>query len=389
MVKSLPQSKAPITDIHRFWEQTGNFYARGMGNDNITDPFIGLGVMPAGSALFRDMTQIRFQHPEWISQNCTACGKCYTICPDTAIPGLVSEVDQILDTAVKRVRRQGGSTELLPKAVRQLGASFRKLLQQANESDPVMELLEEAIETTIAGSDADKKALTEEFEAFREALDGMDFALTRPYYTLPEKQRPGDGGLLSITVNPTTCKGCMECVEVCEDDALRVVTQTAESVKRLRKGWDFWLDLPTTPAKYSRVENLEEGIGALETILLDKANYLAFTSGDGACLGCSEKTAVHLFTATVEALMQPRVRKHVEKLTSLIADLERRVQLKLVEDLDISDPAKVERLMRSAGKRDMTLAGLAGGLGVGGGQPIDQEWIRRTTQLIARLKDLK
>ena len=32
------------TDIHRFWEQTGSFYARGKGNDNLTDPFIGLGV---------------------------------------------------------------------------------------------------------------------------------------------------------------------------------------------------------------------------------------------------------------------------------------------------------------------------------------------------------
>ncbi len=56
MVKSLPQSAAPATDIHRFWEQTGNFYARGMGNDNLTDPFIGLGVMPAVTSLFRDMT---------------------------------------------------------------------------------------------------------------------------------------------------------------------------------------------------------------------------------------------------------------------------------------------------------------------------------------------
>ena len=53
MVKPLPQSQAPMTDIHRFWEQTGNFYARGMGNDNLTDPFIGLGVMPACTALSR------------------------------------------------------------------------------------------------------------------------------------------------------------------------------------------------------------------------------------------------------------------------------------------------------------------------------------------------
>ena len=51
-------------DIHRFWVQTGSFYARGMGTDSITDPFIGLGVMPAVTAVFRDMTGIRFNHPE-------------------------------------------------------------------------------------------------------------------------------------------------------------------------------------------------------------------------------------------------------------------------------------------------------------------------------------
>ncbi|MEZ4930748.1 MAG: hypothetical protein R2788_01295 [Saprospiraceae bacterium] len=42
-----------LSDIHRFWEQTGNFYAR-MGNDNITvSVCIGLSVMPAVSSLFR------------------------------------------------------------------------------------------------------------------------------------------------------------------------------------------------------------------------------------------------------------------------------------------------------------------------------------------------
>jgi pyruvate-ferredoxin/flavodoxin oxidoreductase len=47
LLKSCRRARRRSTDIHRFWEQTGNFYARGMGNDNITDPFIGLGTMPA------------------------------------------------------------------------------------------------------------------------------------------------------------------------------------------------------------------------------------------------------------------------------------------------------------------------------------------------------
>jgi pyruvate-ferredoxin/flavodoxin oxidoreductase len=393
MLEALPTSEAPITDVHRFWEQTGSFYARGMGNDNLSDPFIGLGVMPACSALFRDMTQIRFEHPEWDPEKCTACGKCYTVCPDTAIPGLVSEVGPILDTVVRRLRAEGRRLEHLPKAVRQLENHLRSLFAQAAESDPVAGLLEEGIEKTLAASGLEGEsaaALREELDLLREELDLFPLALSRPYYTLPEKEQPGSGGLLSITVNPYSCKGCMECVAVCDDDALRPVTQTDDSVKTLRDRWDLWLDLPSTPARYIRVDDLEEGIGALETILLDKEAYLAFTSGDGACLGCSEKTAIHLFIATVEALMQPRVAKHLERLETLIARLERHVQLQLVGELDVGDPEEVSRIVNDFREGDLTLSDLAGRMESDhGSEPIDPEWLERTSRLLAKLKDLR
>jgi pyruvate-ferredoxin/flavodoxin oxidoreductase len=393
MIKTLPQSKSPATDIHRFWEQTGNFYSRGMGNDNLTDPFIGLGVMPASSALFRDMTGIRFQHPEWIAENCTACAKCYTVCPDTAIPGLVNEVSQVLDTTVKRLRARGEKIEHLPRAVRLMERHLRKLLNQAGETDPVKGLIEEAIDTTITASnldEAEKKQLESEFKCFREELGGFQFALSRPYYTLPEKDRVGDGGLLSITVNPYTCKGCMECVEVCDDDALRPIQQTTETVEKLRSDWNFWLDLPTTPDKYSRIDNLEEGIGALESLLLDKTNYLAFSSGDGACLGCAEKTVMHLFTATVEALMQPRIAKHMDHLDGLIDKLQEHLRLKLVEGIDLDSPGTLAQLVGEIGDRDVTLASIAERIeNEAQGRPIDQDWLRRMTGLLAKLKQLK
>ena len=94
MLKRCPESDAlpPVADIHRFWEQTGDFYVTGKGNDNLLDPFIGAALMPAATGIFRDMTGIRFEHPEWMPQNCTACGKCYTVCPDSAMPGLVNRL---------------------------------------------------------------------------------------------------------------------------------------------------------------------------------------------------------------------------------------------------------------------------------------------------------
>ena len=395
MVKPLPQSKAPATDIHRFWEQTGSFYARGMGNDNLTDPFIGLGIMPPSSALFRDMTGIRFEHPEWIAENCTACGACYTACPDTALPGLVNEVGQVLDTVVNRLRRNGGGKDVkhLPKAAKMMERQLHALFKSAKETDSVAVLLDRAIAQTVADSDlrgSDKEQLRKELDSFKEELNGFKLALTRPHYTLPEKDQPGSGGLLSITVNPYTCKGCMECVEVCNDDALRPMRQTTDSVMELRKNWDLWTDLPNTPAKYIRVDDLEEGIGALETILLDKTNYLPFTSGDGACLGCSEKTAIHIFVATVEALIRPRIAKHLAHITDLIERLKRHIQLKLSREINVSDPDIVAKIVEDIGDKDLTLAGIAGRIeSLRGSEPIDPEWLRHVTGLVAKLENLK
>jgi pyruvate-ferredoxin/flavodoxin oxidoreductase len=395
MMMSLPKSQAPMTDIHRFWEQTGSFYARGMGNDNLADPFIGLGIMPPSSALFRDMTGIRFEHPEWLPENCTACGNCYTVCPDTAIPGLVNEVGQVLDTVVNRVRKRGGSAEMkhLPKAAKAMERNLHALFKDAQLTDSVAVMIDKAIDQTLVQSELqgnDKDALRKELACFKEELNGFQFALTRPHYTLPEQDEPGSGGLLSITVNPYTCKGCMECVEVCNDDALRPMKQTEESVQKLRDSWDLWLDLPNTPKKYIRVDDLEEGIGTLESILLDKTSYLPFTSGDGACLGCSEKTAIHLFIATVESLMQPRIAKHLSHITELIDRLKKHIQLRLTQDIDVGDPKVMARIIQEIGDRDVTLAAIAERLEtMSGSQPIDQSWLRRMSELVASLETLR
>jgi pyruvate-ferredoxin/flavodoxin oxidoreductase len=390
MLKNTPKSKSNLSDIHRFWEQTGNFYLRGMGSDNLTDPFIGLSVMPAASSLFRDMTSIRFEHPEWIPNNCTACADCYTVCPDTAIPGLVSDLSDVLETVVNRVKKTHGKVEYLPKATRQMESKIRALFNEAGDSGAtVNHLIQDAIDAYISEND-DGNGLAQEMEWFREELGDFQFALTRPYYDIHEKDQPGSGGLFSITINPTTCKGCMECVEVCDDDALRPVMQTEDSIARLRKEWDFWTDLPNTPEKYNRVDDLEEKIGPLETILLNKDAYLNFASGDGACLGCSEKSVIHLFVATVESLMQPRIRKHVAYLNELIDKLEKHTQSKLFETVNISDAETMSKIVSEMGSSDLTMSALAGKLeSLKESEPIDQEWLRNVTQLVAKLKNLK
>ncbi|PPQ37869.1 2-oxoacid:acceptor oxidoreductase family protein [Rhodoblastus acidophilus] len=392
MLKGCPSSDkslSPVADLHRFWEQTGHFYATGKGNDNLLDPFIGASLIPAASGMFRDMTGIRFEHPEWVAENCTACGKCYTVCPDSAIPGLVNSVSEVFNAALARVERAGTPTKLLRRALRGAEKKLRGLVGP-NDGVAVRPLIDKAFEATVAEApEAERAALAAEFDLLKAEIGTFAFSATKPYWSSKEK-KGGGGGLFSITVNPLTCKACALCVDVCDDNALKMVTQTDDSVAALRRDWSFWLDLPTTGKEYSRIEDLDEKIGALDTLLLDKTNYNAMTCGDGACLGCGEKTAIHLFTSTVSALMQPRVKAFIGKLDGLIQKLEQHVRLSLAKAVDLSDASAVARAVDSSAPHDLTLSSLASKLNDGKpSQPLDPNWVKRCAQLLEALKDLR
>lgn len=391
MLKQLPEGNGGQSDVHRFWEQTGSFYMKGQGSDNLVDPFIGMSVVPAVTGVYRDMTGVRFEVPEWIAENCTACGECYTQCPDSAIPGLVSTPSDVLNSVIQKIETGGRPTRFLRKFSRTIEKKLRATLDK--DGLDVRALLANAIteafaEDTTAGDE--RARLETELNLLRDGIGSFKFATTKPYWTQKEKKEKGSGGLFSITINPYTCKGCAICVDVCADNALKMVTQTNETIQTLRDDWNVWLDLPTTPPQFSRIDDLDEKVGALETILLDKHNYQSLASGDGACLGCGEKGAIHLFTATVTALMQPRVKNYVSKLDTLISGLENHIRLRLGSSVNLADTDGLMQAIQNYSGRDLTLAKLTETLlARHPAEPIDPQWLKRVTQMLEKLKDLR
>ncbi len=391
MLQALPEGNGEVSDVHRFWEQTGSFYVAGQGNDNLVDPFMATSLIPAATTVFRDMTQIRFEYPKFVTENCTACGDCYTVCPDTAIPGLVSKTSDVFNTAINRIETKGVPTQYLRRESRAVEKKLRELIEIHGEEAVVSRLLDQAVLQVLADSDLDDDAkanLEREFGLFMEAIGDFEFSITKPYWSNREKKAKNSGGLFSITVNPYTCKGCMECVEVCDDGALVAEPQTPEAIDKMQQDWKFWMDLPTTDEDFIRIDDLDEKIGALETLLLNKDNYQALLSGDGACLGCGEKTAIHLFTGTVTALMQPRVKAHMAELDDLINRMETHIRLKLAASMDLSNVAAVNDAVEEHKDTDLTLSDLSASLN-DGSSVVDQAWLKWATQLLEKLRHLK
>lgn len=391
LLRKRPANDDTLSDIHRFWNQTGFNYKTGHGSDNLADPFAATGIMPAATGVFRDMSSIRHEHPVWIPENCIACGDCYSLCPDTAIPGLINTVSEVFETNIKRVERQGRKVKHLRRAVRTVERKYHELTREKSEGTNLKPILAKAIGETIKEyPEESRDEVSQEFDWFNDAMGEFKFALTKPYHDAMNRRQPNSGGLYSITINPYTCKGCMECVKECEDGALEPATQTHESLEKLYKEWEYWLDLPTSNPRFNRVDDIDEKTGALHTLLQDKSNYTSMVCGDGACAGCGEKSVIHLFTSTVTALMQPRVKKHLQHIDQLINDMEKHIRLKLAEKLDISDVDAIEDAIAQNQTVDLTLTKLTTKLEEGKPhQPIDKDWLKWATQLIAKLKHLK
>ncbi|MHC4958920.1 MAG: 2-oxoacid:acceptor oxidoreductase family protein [Planctomycetota bacterium] len=334
-------SSCGIADPGRFWEQVGYLYQT--GDDGLADPFAAISAIPAATSSIRDMTGMRMEVPDFIASKCTGCSQCWVQCPDAAIPGVVNSVEQVLEAAIKTATN-GRPLDRIKQGVRHLAKESRRILASSpfNDFTAVLKLAYENVAPKLASDPERRAALDAEFAPVAAALAEFPLAKTGAYFDGPEAREKGSGGLLSITVNPEACKGCNVCVDVCPDGALVTVKQDDDIVERLRRNWTLWENLPDTDDRFVQVSDLEEGIGVLASILLKKENYRSMVGGDGACMGCGEKTAIHLVLSAVYAMMLPRVEKRVAKLDDLIAKLDAKARGLLASDANLDDLASLK-----------------------------------------------
>jgi pyruvate-ferredoxin/flavodoxin oxidoreductase len=319
-----------------FWDQVCAQYKT--GHDILADPFTAISAIPAVTSSMRDMSTVRATVPRFIADKCTGCSKCWVQCPDSAIPGVVNTVDEVLGAAVRTVATPQNPLNQFKQLVRPLASESRKLLA-AEEFESFGKILSQAYEKVAEKSswDEDRREQHDaEFQQVFEALEHFPLARTAPFFDVPESQEKGSGGLLSITINPETCKGCDVCVAVCDDGALINVAQTDEEQQQLEANWKLWRNLPETDDRYLRISSLEESIGMMPSLLLKQSNYMSMLGGDNACMGCGEKTAIHLVLSAVNALMAPRVEAHLGAIRDLVGALDEKARTLLVSEADLA-----------------------------------------------------
>ena len=290
-----PEAEDGIGNQGRFYEQVCSLCS--IGQDPIADPFAAISALPAATSSVRDMTGIRFEVPDFIAEKCTGCSQCWVQCPDAAIPGLVTPVEDMIDTAIRSAASRGRSFDRIRTVSKHLARESRKILEAVpfKNFGEVVSSAYKNVADKLNWEPERRAELDAEFAAVYPVLAEFPIARTAPFYDVPEKREKGTGGLLSITINPEACKGCNICVEVCpERRADHDQAGRAGRWRRCGATGSSGSACRTRPTATSTLRDLDEGIGVLSSLLLKKRNYRSMVGGDGACMGCGEKTAVHL-----------------------------------------------------------------------------------------------
>jgi pyruvate-ferredoxin/flavodoxin oxidoreductase len=389
MLKQIPVGDGKTADIHRFWEQTGNFYAERQGQ---RQPGRSLHRRLAGAGGDRRVPRHDghpLRAPEVDRRELHGLRQLLHRVPRLAIPGLVTSVSDVFATALNRIETRGTPTRYLRRAVRSVEKKLRALIDRQGGS--VRPLIDIAIDEVIAETpDADRAGVAAEFTQLQVQLGGFQFGTTKPYWNQREKKAKGSGGLFSITINPYTCKGCALCVTVCDDEALRngdadrgFGRPPAPRLERLARPADHAQGIQ--PHRQPRREDRRAGNPAarqaqLQLHGLRRRRLPRLRRED-------RDPPVHL---TVTALMQPRVESFIARLDDLIVKLEQHMRVKLASAVDLTDTGAVVRAVDSTGRHDLTLSSLATKLNADKpSQLLDPAWVKNTAQLLEKLKDLK
>jgi len=231
-----PELHRPLLDldVETYVEEFGRIttaYETGTASAQLpADVGLARSLIPPGTGALRDFSYVGAEIPEFASERCVGCMECVTQCPDTAILAKVLEPETV-------------DADLAPQ-------------QRADE------------------------------------LRGH-WSVTRKFHSAKAGETPGIVGLFGIFVDPTKCKGCGECVEVCgEHEALRMIPKTEETLAEARRAMEHFDRIPDTDASFIR-----ERI-AIDRMLACEKTHL-YVGGAGSCAGCGEASALRMLMAQV------------------------------------------------------------------------------------------
>jgi ferredoxin len=360
-------------NVARFWGENAEPLLRRDPMAAAPDPYLALGAIPPFTAAFLPSTPVPETIPVLDPERCTACGRCWTACPDAAIPAVAAGTVDLLEAAS---RLAAAETESGAAAIGRLGRTFKPVAQRADKTlersgtrrlDPAVLRESWAAFAEKGLSDpAEREALGVAFERVVSRLDEV-----------PLVAAPGLGALL-IAFDPRSCRGCGTCAAECPESAITIVPRDAGREREAAAAARLWEEIPDTPGSVVHRAEGDAKLGPLAAALLTRHAAFAVAGGGEGEAGSGTRLAARQVLAVLEAERQKATAARLEDLARLEETLRSKIREAMADAVTPSDLGTLEVALRGAAARTSSTAEILARLeSTGERHAVDGEYLRR------------
>ena len=364
-VRQLGNVANTYDSLSRFWDQIGILYRNGEQNDLTSDPFITVGAVPPLTSSFRDLSDLRRKLPVYDAAACTGCGFCWSACPDSAIGVTAFTPAGLLDAGIK-----GAGADAVRQVSSKLAARIGSLCNSGElQGDDAGDLLRGAWAWLLEKAplpETRRGPIQTGIDAMSEQLGGLPLSVTETLFGNLEQGDKGSGALLSLAINPDSCKSCGLCVDACDDDALHPATRETGMLREARRRWQIWEEAADIPGELIG-RAIAAGMDPLAARLLSHKSARLMAGGDGAEPGSGEKIALRLALAVMDSRIRPRNQQFSGDLAALQDQIKASIRETLANALPTDDLKMLTGNLRDIGDRLTELTKGGGPAALGGG----------------------
>ena len=216
----------------------------------------------------------------------------------------------------------------------------------------------------------------------------LPLAVTAPFFGEPERQQPGSGEFLVLTIDPLACKGCGICSQTCPAAAMEAAQRTPETVAAARQLRSTWELLPASaPATIARAREHPE-VEALAAPLLSRVGVPGLGGGDGGEPGSGARLALRMTLATMEVHQAGVFAAFLAEVQTVQQQITARIRESLADALPADDLDALARGLENTDSRQADLTVFMGEAENAIGSAVDAAKLRRLVELARGLTDL-
>ncbi len=359
LVRSIRESGLSYDSLARFWGEVMQ-PKRGGISDNFPDPLVTVGAVPSLSAgLARPRATARPQMPVLVAEKCTGCGRCWPVCPDSAIGVTALSPAEFLDAAADAAGHEGKTAAAVKRAHRNIAARLAADLLQGSARTVTEGMLLDAYRSAIAKMPVkaeDRPEYDRIFAATVASANRLSPVVCDSLFRGPEKAQKGNGRLLLLAINPDACQGCRLCITSCPEAALAPYDRAGSVWRDARDGWKLWEALPDPPADLMEQAASHLDLGTLAARLLSRRASQVQAVGSFGEPGSGERLACRMVAALTESAASRQLEARATAASELAAQLRERLHAQLASGLTQAEPAAIEAALSSLPRRRASLA---------------------------------